>query len=113
MSTMQIAVRDLAFNKQRLLANFDDWSMSVAEALAEDEDLVLSEYHWKIIYFLRKYYGTHTMPPSPRVIIKAIGTELSAHAPCTRKYLEGLFPNGGCKQACRISGLPRYYCHSC
>jgi tRNA 2-thiouridine synthesizing protein E len=113
MSTMQIAGRDLAFNKQRLLASFDDWSMSVAEALAEDEGLMLSECHWKIIHFLREYYGAHEMPPSPRVIVKAIGTELSAHVPCTRKHLESLFPNGGCKQACRIAGLPRYYCHSC
>lgn len=53
MSTMQIVGRDLTFNKQRLLANFDDWSMSVAEALAEDEGLVLSECHWEIIHFLR------------------------------------------------------------
>ncbi|MBK1721632.1 TusE/DsrC/DsvC family sulfur relay protein [Thiocystis violacea] len=113
MSTAQIAGRDLRLNKQGLLVDFDAWDREVAQAMAEDEGLDLSECHWRVLDFLRSYYDTHEMPPSPRVIIKAIGSQLSEHVPCTRKHLESLFPNGGCKQACRLAGLPRYYCHSC
>jgi tRNA 2-thiouridine synthesizing protein E len=46
-------------------------------------------------------------------VIKAVGEKLIQNARCTRKALEALFPQGGCKQACRIAGLPDYYCHSC
>lgn len=113
MSAMQIAGRELEFNKHGHLVSFDAWDRSVAEALAEEEELNLSECHWKVIEFLRDYYAMHEMPPSPRVIVRTIGDELSAHVPCTRKHLEGLFPNGGCKQACRLAGLPRSYCQSC
>jgi tRNA 2-thiouridine synthesizing protein E len=111
MSAMQIAGRELELNRKGHLARFDDWDRDIAQALAEEEGLALTDCHWSVINFLRDYYGTHEIPPSPRVVIKSIGSELSAHVPCTRKHLESLFPGGGCKQACRIAGLPDYYCH--
>ena len=113
MSAMQIAGRELHVNAKGHLVRFDEWDPEVARAIAADEGLELSDCHWKVIEFLRSYYATHEMPPSPRVVVKTIGQEISAHVPCTRKHLEALFPNGGCKQACRVAGLPRYYCHSC
>lgn len=113
MSAMHIAGRQLEVNAKGHLTHFDDWGRDVAEAMAKDEGLDLGECHWRVIEFLREYYATHEIPPSPRVVVKTIGQEISAHVPCTRKHLESLFPNGGCKQACRIAGLPTYYCHSC
>ncbi|MBK1646646.1 TusE/DsrC/DsvC family sulfurtransferase [Thiocapsa imhoffii] len=113
MSAMQNLGQQLEFNKQGHLARFDDWNPSVAQALAEEEGLALTECHWAVIDFLREYYGTHEIPPSPRVVIKTVGARVSPHVSCSRKHLEALFPNGGCKQACRLAGLPRYYCHSC
>ena len=113
MTRMQIAGRQLERSPQGMLLDFEVWSKEVAEAIAEEEGLALSDCHWKVIDFLRHFYAMHEIPSSPKVIVKAIGAELSGHGPCTRKHLESLFPNGGCKQACRIAGLPRYYCHSC
>ncbi|NCA68621.1 MAG: TusE/DsrC/DsvC family sulfur relay protein [Sphingobacteriia bacterium] len=113
MSAMQIAGRHLDVNKHGHLAMFDHWAPDVATALAAEDGLTLTDKHWIIINFLRDYYATHEIPPSPRVVIKTVGDEVSPHLPCTRKQLESLFPNGGCRQACRIAGLPRYYCHSC
>jgi tRNA 2-thiouridine synthesizing protein E len=110
---MQIAGREVSFNKKGHVARFGDWDNALAEALAAREGLELTDCHWTVISFLRDYYGFHEMPPSPKVIIRAIGHEVSTHNRCTRKNLESLFPNGGCKQACRIAGLPEYYCHSC
>ncbi|NKN31765.1 TusE/DsrC/DsvC family sulfur relay protein [Marichromatium bheemlicum] len=113
MTATQIAGRALEFDKKGHLVHFEDWDRELAEALAEEEGLTLGECHWKVIEFLRAYYAMHEIPPSPKVVIRTIGSEVSAHVPCTRKHLEALFPGGGCKQACRIAGLPRYYCHSC
>ena len=111
MTAMQIAGRELELNRKGHLARFDDWDRDIAEALAEEEGLSLTACHWDVIQFLRDYYAMHEIPPSPRVVIKGIGQAISAHVPCTRKHLESLFPRGGCKQACRIAGLPDYYCH--
>lgn len=113
MTAMQIAGREIPLNKKGHIARFNDWDNEVAESIAADEGLTLTDCHWTVIGFLRDYYAFHEMPPSPKVIIRAIGHEVSRHGPCTRKNLEGLFPHGGCKQACRIAGLPDYYCHSC
>ncbi|MEA3273975.1 MAG: TusE/DsrC/DsvC family sulfur relay protein [Pseudomonadota bacterium] len=113
MTAMQIAGRALEFNPKGYLVNFDDWNREVGEALAQEEGLQLSDCHWRVIGFLRDYYGEYEHPPSPRLIIKGIGEKLTMNAPCTRKTLEALFPVGGCKQACRIAGLPDFYCHSC
>jgi tRNA 2-thiouridine synthesizing protein E len=113
MTAVQIAGRDVQFNKKGHLASFGDWDNELAEALAAEDGLRLTDCHWTVINFLREYYAFHEMPPSPKVIIREIGHQISRHTPCTRKGLEGLFPSGGCKQACRIAGLPSYYCHSC
>lgn len=113
MTAMQIAGREVHFNKKGHLARFDEWDDDLAKALAAREGLELTDCHWTVIGFLREYYAFHEMPPSPKVVIRAIGNEVSKHTRCTRKNLESLFPNGGCKQACRIAGLPEYYCHSC
>lgn len=100
-------------NKKGYLARFEVWDRDLALAFAAEEGVTLTECHWRVIEFLRDYYAAHQMPASPRVVIKSIGTEISEHVPCTRRHLDALFPNGGCRQACRIAGLPDYYCHGC
>lgn len=113
MVTMQIAGRQLPLGRSGFLTNFYDWDDEVAETLAKDQGLTLTPRHWIVIQFLREYYEKFGHPPSPKNIINAVGKELSPHIPCTRRTLEGLFPAGGCKQACRIAGLPDYFCSSC
>ena len=113
MMSLHVGSRELPLNGKGFLARFDDWNREVAIAMAEEEGLQLSECHWATIEFLRDYYKTYDIPPSPRVIIKSIGEKLTQYVPCTYKHLDALFPGGGCKQACRIAGLPEHYCHSC
>ena len=113
MSIRQVAGCHLDLNDTGYLTSFADWNREVALALAEGDGLTLKDDHWKVIEFLRNYYTTHEIPPSPRVVIKSIGHEISPHVPCTRQQLMDLFPQGGCRQACRIAGLPDYYCTGC
>lgn len=113
MVATQIAGHDLNLNKKGYLERFEDWNRDVALNLAAGDGLSLKDSHWKVIEFLRDYYTTHEIPPTPRVVVKAIGEAISPHVPCTLKHLTDLFPNGGCRQACRLAGLPAYYCHGC
>ena len=111
MTTAPIAM--IEFNKKGFLADFDDWNEDLAAALAAEVGLTLTDCHWKVFKFMREYYVAHQIPPSPRVVVRSIGEELSNHVPCTRRHFDALFPNGGCKQACRIAGLPDYYLCGC
>ena len=112
-SAKQNAGQEPELNQKGHLARFDDWSRELAEALAEKEGLTLTDCHWSVIEYLRQFYTEYDTSPSPRLVIKDIGEKLTLNAPCTRKTLDSLFPDGGCRQACRIAGLPEYYCHSC
>jgi len=110
--TIQVGEKQIEVNNKGYLINSDDWDESFAKIVAENDHLELSECHWKAIYFLRDYFKEYQVPPSPRVVIKAIGHKINSWG-CTNKDLEKAFPLGGCKQACRLAGLPYHYCHSC
>ncbi|MBK1702431.1 TusE/DsrC/DsvC family sulfur relay protein [Thiococcus pfennigii] len=114
MPAIQLVDPDLSLNKRGFLADFDAWNRDVARTLAAAEGLTLGEDHWIVLDFLRDYFRTHAIPATPRVVLCAIGDRLTPPGvPAKRRHLEALFPNGGCKQACRLAGLPDYFCYSC
>ena len=112
MQAIEVQGRSIDFGPKGFIADFNDWDEDVARVLADNEGLELQDCHWKAILFIRRYYQQHEIPPSPRVMIKEVGSQLHEYR-CTYGTLKELFPNGGCKQACRLAGLPDYYCSSC
>ena len=112
MGYIHLGARNIELNKDGYLVKFDEWDEKVAEALAKEDGLALEHCHWEVIRFMREFYGEYEVNPSPRNVIKAIGNKLT-RGRCTKKTLDEMFPNGGCKQACRLAGLPHYYCLSC
>ncbi|HBE92026.1 MAG TPA: sulfurtransferase TusE [Gammaproteobacteria bacterium] len=113
MNTMQVNGADVGLNRQGYLTDFHSWSKEVAMVIAEEQGLELTACHWEVIEFLRGYYEEFETPPSPKQIIFACGKKITGSDKCKQKDLKALFPNGGCKQACKLAGLPRHYCHSC
>lgn len=113
MKTIQVDGKQIELNDEGYLANFDDWDEDVARILAQEDSLTLAHCHWEVIRFMRGFYAEYNVNPSPRIVIKTIGEKLIAEKKCSIKVLDELFPHGGCKQVCRIAGLPHYYCHSC
>ncbi len=78
------------------------WSADVAENLAKANDIgefKLSEKHWKVINFVKEYYGMYATGPSMVKVVKNTG--LSLDEVCN------LFPCGLVKGAYRLAGLPR------
>jgi len=101
---------DLEINSKGYLNNFDAWNEDFAIRLAKEHGLDLTGRHWLVINFLRDYHSEYDMAPGSREIIQKLGKQISPDAPCTKKHLEGLFGQDGCKLACKIAGLPNCHC---
>ena len=112
MVSLSLRGKEISLNADGYLENFDSWDDEVCEALAEAEDLELDEHRWCAIRFFRKFYATMGTPPSTHVVVRDIGGQL-AHFGCTGRTIGLLFPNGGCRQACRLAGLPFCFTTGC
>ncbi len=87
------------------LIHLDDWSEALADVLAQRENIKLSEDHWKIIDFIRKFYFQYGITPMVKVLIRHMTEELGKDA-ANREHMYQLFPGGPAKQGSRIAGLP-------
>ena len=93
-------------DEEGYLANLNDWTPEVAEAMAKEDGTELTDAHWEVINFLREYYDEYQIAPAVRVLTKAIGKKLGKEKG-NSKYLYELFPYGPGKQACKYAGLPK------
>ena len=82
------------------------WNKELAEMIAKDENVEMSDDAWEVVNFLRSYYEEYQIAPAVRVLTKAIKKKLGADKG-NSKYLYELFPYGPAKQACKIAGLPK------
>ncbi|MEM1244313.1 MAG: TusE/DsrC/DsvC family sulfur relay protein [Pseudomonadota bacterium] len=88
------------------LIDFNAWTEDVATTIASQEDLELTERHWQIIFFLRKYYEKYETIPPLRLLVRAIKKEFGEEIG-NSIYLHQLFPQGVLRIACKIAGLPK------
>ncbi|MGB2009821.1 MAG: TusE/DsrC/DsvC family sulfur relay protein, partial [Cycloclasticus pugetii] len=87
------------------LQNRSDWSEAVAEAMAKEDELLLTPLHWEIIHFAQAYYDEFNHQPNARLFGQAIKKRLGAEKGSSI-YLYKLFPNGPLKYANKYAGLP-------
>ena len=106
MPMVSIAGKEIELDEEGFLTNLADWNKDVADYLAIEEKVEMTESHWEVIDFLREYYDEYQIAPAVRVLTKAIGKKLGADKG-NNKYLYELFPYGPAKQACKIGGLPK------
>ena len=87
------------------LVNIEDWSESLAQKLAREQDIELSDKHWDIINYLRDEYIHHGgNQPNNRTMLKALGSKWGRNV--SSKEMYDLFPGNPSKQAGLIAGLP-------
>lgn len=87
------------------LVNMDDWDESLAEFLAQEENITLTEEHWEVIHYLRHFYFKYGIAPMVKLLMKHM---LESFGPIksNKEYLYNLFPKGPARQGSRIAGLP-------
>jgi TusE/DsrC/DsvC family sulfur relay protein len=99
MSTKEIAGITVNVTEDGYLTDPSQWTRDIAEAIAAEEGITLSDAHWKVIDFLKKDYESTGTLASIRRINKTGGIP-------TKEFYT-LFPDGPLKKAARIAGLSR------
>ena len=93
-------------DEEGYIQELDKWNEELAELIAKDENIEMTDEHWEVVNFLREYYEEYQIAPAVRVLIKAIKKSMGKDKG-NNKYLYTLFPYGPAKQACKIAGLPK------
>lgn len=103
---LAVGSRQVALDPEGFLVDLDEWTPEVAEALAVEEDRVLTEAHWQVIEVLRDFYTRFDAAPAMRPLVKAVGQALGPEKGSSL-YLMRLFPESPAKVGARLAGLPK------
>jgi TusE/DsrC/DsvC family sulfur relay protein len=106
MPNIEVNGKSYETDEEGYLVNLSDWNKEVAEYIAKEENVNMTDQHWEVVDFLREYYDEYQIAPAVRVLTKAIGKKLGPDKG-NSQYLYDLFPYGPAKQACKIAGLPK------
>lgn len=93
-------------DKDGFLVNLADWNETVAQQLAEQEGIQLTDAHWEVVWALRQFYQQFQLSPAMRPLTRYLKEKLGADK-ATSIYLLQLFPQSPAKLAAKIAGLPR------
>lgn len=87
------------------LVNQEDWSKELAEHIASEDGITLTEKHWDLIEYLRDaFFNNNGEQPNTRHIVKAMSDKWGVNV--GQKDVYDLFPKDPSKQGGRIAGLP-------
>jgi len=99
MTTATIAGKDLIVDNEGFLQQPDQWDREVAQAIAAELDMTLTERHWLVIDYMRNTYLDTGQAPTIRSLGKQSGVPV--------KELYQLFPKGPAKLAAKLAGIPK------
>lgn len=95
---MTAVLSAVSFNAEGFMTNPSEWAREIAIEIARSEGIdPLTDAHWKVIEFCRKFGEQGGKAPTLRQITDGSGV--------STKELFALFPKGPAKKVARISGL--------
>ena len=65
-------------DEEGYLVDLASWNEELANLIAKDEEIEMTEEHWEVVNFLRDYYNEYQIAPAVRVLIKAVKKKLGA-----------------------------------
>lgn len=99
MSDVMVAGRPIHVNEEGFLTNPDEWDENIAEALASNIGIDLTDAHWAAINFAREDYAAEGATPTLRRMAQAGGV--------STKEMFALFPQKPAKKMAYVAGLPK------
>jgi len=92
-------ILNIALDTDGFLENWKDWTPEIADVLAQEEGITLTDRHWVVLNYVRSIFEKEDDAPTMRRISKE--TDVAT------KELYALFPKGPAKKAARIAGLKK------
>lgn len=99
MTTAMIAGHEVQLNSDGFMTDPQEWTPDIAEVLARQAGIQLTERHWKVIEFCRRDAAEKGGAPGLRRITSETGIPT--------KELYQLFPKGPGILAAKVSGLTK------
>ena len=98
---------ELEVDDDGYLKHLQDWSPDIAQALAQQQQLTLTEAHWEIINAIRDFYSQYQRSPTTRVLLKYLAQQLGTQK-SSSIYVMQLFGGGTpAKSIAKLAGLPK------
>ena len=88
------------------LEDLNEWSEELANEIAKNEKVELTDEHWDVINEARAYFEENGKVCEPRAFSKIMKSKFGKDR-SDSKYIYSLFPYGLIKSANKIAGLPR------
>jgi len=86
----------------------EDWSRELAEFMAREDDIELTEGHWKLIDWMREYFEEYNVAPPIKAVAKKVAEIYNLkNVREGNKYIYTLFPEGPARQLVRYAGLSK------
>lgn len=95
---------ELEKDNEGYLFDPSDWDENIAEQIAIQEKIDLTDHHWHVVRFIRSYFEDYQSVPELRKTLSHLKATLGADN-ATRKFVYKLFPYGYGQQACKIAGM--------
>jgi len=99
MTLATIADKEVHVDAEGFMTEYDEWSEDLANQLAANIGIELTEPHWKTIRFLREDFKENGETPTLRRVTAAGGIPT--------KELFQLFPKKPAKKMAYVAGLPK------
>lgn len=97
----------LALDNDGHLVNHLSWNPQVAQTLANDLDIELTDTHMEILYGVRMFYQRFEHAPATRPLIKFL-IQYLPQQPISNQYLQEIFNTGlVARHLSRLAGLPK------
>lgn len=90
--------KKITVNEEGFLKDFSEWDKSVAEAIAAEEEIVLTPRHWEVLEYLQEQHKNEVA-----LSIRRIGKS----GVLDIKEFYQLFPKAPLKTATKIAGIPK------
>lgn len=88
------------------LLDLNEWNPEVAQVIAQQLDITLTDAHWPILHLLRQIYVDFDLAPANRAMVKVVKEKLGPDAG-NSIYLMQLFGGSPARDAAKIAGLPK------
>lgn len=94
------------YDSEGFLQDLSQWTPDIAQSIALQENIELTDAHWELLYLARNYQKQFDISPEMRPFVKWVAQHLGSDKGKSL-YLLTLFPGSPAKLISKIAGLPK------